>query len=286
MGIALDEKATMAWKNAREVWEAVSSRIVMARLLWKGTGKRRRKHGRRCTDTHISVVCAYAPTAKAPPGIKRTFYTDLQDTIDKIPRNYILVTLRDFNARVGVLDQGSDMWCGVLGRHEHNLAGEEFLEFCAANSLSIMNTWFQKKEIHHGTWTDHKLVRAKLNIIVPCYAGRKEKSCIPFAVHELSTSARRDEYQESLKQHLLDRPQNDDDTAERIWDALKYCIVTAAEESVGRGKRNQPEWFEENSELLVPLIEAKNEAQLKALRSNTAATRQQTERYLGGIKEL
>ena len=55
--IALDEKATMAWKNAGEVWEAVSSRIVMARLLWKGTGKRRRKHGRRCTDTHI-LVCA------------------------------------------------------------------------------------------------------------------------------------------------------------------------------------------------------------------------------------
>ena len=52
--------------------------------------------------------------------------------------------------------------------------------------------------------TDHKLVRAKLNIVVPRYAGRKEKSCIPFAVHELSTSARRDEYQESLKQHLLD----------------------------------------------------------------------------------
>ena len=47
--------------------------------------------------------------------------------------------------------------------------------------------------------------------------------------------------------------------------------MTAAEESVGRGKRKQPEWFEESSELLMPLIEAKNEAQLKALRSNTAA---------------
>ena len=224
---------------------------------------------------------------------------------------------------MGVLDQGSDVWCGVLGRHgksERNLAGEEFLEFCPANSLSIMNTWFQKKEIHHGTWThpatkkchmtdfvvmrtgqkcyckdvqvmrgancwtDHKLVRAKLNIVVPRYAGRKEKSCIPFAVHELSTSARRDEYQESLKQHLLDRPHNDDDTAERNWDALKYCIVTVAEESVGRGKRKQPEWFEESSELLVPLIEAKNEAQLKALRSNTTANRKIFRRHQRAVK--
>ena len=148
----------------------------MVRLLWKGTGKRRRKHGRRCTDTHISVVCAYAPTAKAPPGIKRTFYTDLQDTIDTISRNYILVTLGDFNARVGVLDQGSDVWCGVLGRHgksERNLAGEEFLEFCAANSLSIMNTWFQKKEIHHGTWAHHATKKFHMIDFVVMRAGQK-----------------------------------------------------------------------------------------------------------------
>ena len=36
---------------------------------------------------------------------------------------------------------------------ECNLAGHELLEFCAINKLSIMNTWFQKKEIHQGTWT-------------------------------------------------------------------------------------------------------------------------------------
>ena len=31
VGIALDEKATVAWKNAGEVWEAVSSRIIFWR---------------------------------------------------------------------------------------------------------------------------------------------------------------------------------------------------------------------------------------------------------------
>ena len=33
VGIALDKAAAEAWKNAGEVWEAVSSRVVMARLL-------------------------------------------------------------------------------------------------------------------------------------------------------------------------------------------------------------------------------------------------------------
>lgn len=64
--------------------------------------------------------------------------------------------LGDFNARVGVLKTGDDLWHGVIGKHgidERNLAGEELLQFCAANELTVMNTWFQKKDIiFFGTW--------------------------------------------------------------------------------------------------------------------------------------
>ena len=44
----------------------------------------------------------------------------------------------------------SDLWRGTLGVHgldERNNTGEEF---CATNQLTIMNSWFQKKEIHLG----------------------------------------------------------------------------------------------------------------------------------------
>ena len=80
----------------------------------------------------------------------------MQDALDKIPESDIPVVLGDFNARVGVLDQDSNLWRGILGRHGmsgHSLAGNELLEFCAINNLSIMSTWFQKKEINQGTWT-------------------------------------------------------------------------------------------------------------------------------------
>ena len=324
VGIALDKEATAAWKNAGEVWEAVSSRVVMARLKWAGVMKK--KHGRhkRDKDMYVSVICVYAPTAKAPPGIKQKFFAELQDALDKIPESDILVVLGDFNARVGILDQDSNLWRGILGRHgmtERNLAGHELLEFCAINNLSIMNTWFQKKEIHQGTWThpatkrchtidfvimraeqrvhckdvratrgancwtDHVLVRAKLTVGTPPFTSRKGKSCMPFAVHELSTSARRDEYREQLELQLQDRPHNDNDTSEQNWEALKHCIVTAAEETVGRGKAKKPEWFEECSECLVPLIVAKNEAHLKALQSNTAADRKEFRKHQRIVKK-
>ena len=49
--------------------------------------------------------------------------------------------------------------------------------------------------------------------------------------------------------------------------------MSAAEESIGRGKRKQPEWFEENQEELEALIEMKNEAQSRMLAVNSAAAK-------------
>lgn len=79
----------------------------------------------------LSLLCAYAPTAKAPPGVKEKFYTEVQDAIDKVPPKDVLIVFGDFNARVGVLDYSNDLWRWVLRRHklnERNLAGEELLE--------------------------------------------------------------------------------------------------------------------------------------------------------------
>ena len=44
VGIALDKEATAEWKNAGEVWEAISLRVVMVCLMWLGLG--RKNHGR------------------------------------------------------------------------------------------------------------------------------------------------------------------------------------------------------------------------------------------------
>ena len=58
------------------------------------------------------------------------------------------------------------------------------------------------------------------------------------------------------------------------WHALRSCIVSSAETSIGRGKRSDPEWFTESSETLNPLIEAKNKAHLKFLQIGTRSCRQ------------
>ena len=88
--------------------------------------------------------------SKGCPNCEAEFSVDLQDVLDRVPQADVLIMLGDINACVV-----SDLWGGVFGKQgmgEVNQVGEEFLEFCATNQLTIMNTWFAKKQIHLGTW--------------------------------------------------------------------------------------------------------------------------------------
>ena len=122
-------------------------------------------------------------------------------------------------------------------------------------------------------WSDHKLVRAKLRVRLPHFSSGREKKLLPFAVHELGSRDRREEYRVVLEQQLESRPHCSGDSAEQNWDVLKSCIVLAAEKSVGRGRRKQPDWYVENKDMLAPLIEAKNCMHMKMLQANTLESR-------------
>ena len=322
VGIALDRKATEAWKAAGEKWEAISSRIVLTRLKLAGRGQRQPGGSRERSSTSVTVVSVYAPTAKAPPGVKQQFNEDLQSSLDKVPPSDILIILGDFNARVGKRDVASSLWKQTLGIHgfdERNDAGEELLEFCSSNHLTIMNSWFEKKDIHLGTWmhpatkrfhtidlivmrasqrrfctdvqvmrgancwTDHKMVRAKLSVR-PFHSQSRKRVTIPFAVHHLREQASRDRYREYLTQQLLDTPHNPDGSAEDNWRTLKKCIMNAAESTIGREKRDQPDWFLENAHVITPLIEAKNQAHRKMLQSNSIQSRKEFRRHQRRVK--
>jgi hypothetical protein len=117
---------------------------------------------------------------------------------------------------------------GLYGLDERNDAGEEFLELCATNNLTIMNTWFQKKDLHLGTWmhpatkrhhmidfvvmrtsqrslcsdvqvmrgancwSDHHMLRAKLTVKFP----------IPFTIHRFGDHQTQKLFSDSLTSTL------------------------------------------------------------------------------------
>ena len=107
------------------------------------------------------------------------------------------------------------------------------------------------------------------------WPAKGEKKLLPFSVHKFSSTVCKDEYRSHLEKVLQDQPYIVDMSMEKEWNELKTCIVSMAENAIGRGRRKQPEWFEGNAEELLPLITAKNVAHHQLLTDRSVAAKKE-----------
>src|SRR5664279_2261353 len=119
-------------------WHPVSVRLLCARLA--------HKHG------HLTVIVAYAPPEPSPDAEKDTFYQQLQSVVSSVPPHDITVILGDLNAVSGTDRLGFESVVGNYGSGTVNNNSSRLLSMCAANRLSILGSWFARKDIHRHTW--------------------------------------------------------------------------------------------------------------------------------------
>ena len=110
-------------------WEPVSSRIIKVNLEM---------------EEKISLIQVYAPTQDAEQFEKDLFYTQLQDTIDKVrDQTRHIVIMGDWNSRIGRnVERGHGSMRLHGGEKAINTNGERMIDFCIANDLLIGNTFF------------------------------------------------------------------------------------------------------------------------------------------------
>ena len=114
VAIVLDPAMAENWKSSGGEWQAISSRIVSARLK---LGEKDVQRGRR-EPVHGTIVSVYAPTNRASQEEKNELYADLQSVIDGVAEEDVLMIVGDFNARVGSSERKEeDMWNDVRGCH-------------------------------------------------------------------------------------------------------------------------------------------------------------------------
>lgn len=127
-------------------WEAHGPRILTA--CFRTTNRR----------INMDIIQCYAPTNDSEEDVKEDFYNRLLTIIQACPRRNIIVTMGDFNAKIGSNNQGYEEIMGKQGLGEMNENGERFANLCATTNLVIGGSFFQHKRIHKATWVSPDLM--------------------------------------------------------------------------------------------------------------------------------
>lgn len=121
-------------------YNPVSDRIITLKLNTK--------------PCRMNIIQVYAPTSSSTEAEIVAFYDQLDDTYNSLPKREVNILIGDLNAKVGCTEYDNHLRdvVGRFGLGKRNERGDRWLQFCAANSLSIMNTWFQHHPRRLYTW--------------------------------------------------------------------------------------------------------------------------------------
>ena len=100
---------------------------------------------------NITVIQVYAPTSNTEETENERFYEDLQDLVELTPKNDVLFTIGDWNAKVG--SQETPGLTGKFGLEMRNEAEQRLIEFCQEKALVVANTLLQQYKRRPYTWT-------------------------------------------------------------------------------------------------------------------------------------
>ena len=115
---------------------AVSDRVIMVKI--------------RAHPFNINIIQVYAPTQEGSEDDVDEFYETIADVQKQSKSQEIMVTMGDFNAKVG-RGRFEDV-VGPFGLGERNFRGERLISWCDANDLMITNTWYKKHPRLLWTW--------------------------------------------------------------------------------------------------------------------------------------
>ena len=101
----------------------------------------------------LNVISAYVPQVGCIREEKETFWLDLDETVEKIPRNERIVVGADLNGHIGEGNNGDEECMGRHGLGKRNNEGQAVVDFAKRRELAITNTYFVKKLAHRVTYS-------------------------------------------------------------------------------------------------------------------------------------
>jgi hypothetical protein len=252
----------------------------------------------------------YAPTEDSEDEIVDEFYETLQSVCDEVPKHDAIITLGDFNAKLGK----EQLYKDIIGRHSlhevTNNNGLRLVQYGTISNLKVLSTWYPRKDIHKGTrkipgtndinqidhiivskrWateidnvrkhrgansdSDHFLVGASLKQNITLTIRNRTSCRTRCNVEKFDETDVERQYQQGVQRKLQEKsPSNN---IEEEWTNIKETLSTSAQYIIGE-KQNErdEEWYDKECR---EIIEIKREARLKCLQRNTRANQEDYDR--------
>lgn len=127
----------------------VNKRLKNSIISFKGLSERVALLDLSINNLEITIIQCYAPTTAASDEDVELFYSTVNNALKICRKNTIVIG--DFNAKIGQ-PKTEDT---IMKRHGYgvkNNRGSRLIQFARENSLSILNTFFKKKDSKRWTW--------------------------------------------------------------------------------------------------------------------------------------
>jgi endonuclease/exonuclease/phosphatase family metal-dependent hydrolase len=253
---------------------------------------------------NVTLISAHAPTNEKDDQEKESFYEDLEEVYNRIPRYDMVIIMGDFNAKIGKQEYQQQV-TGPYSIHDiNNENGNMLTQFATRNKLMVKSTMFPHKHIHLGTWkipgtnevnqidhvlvtsrhsssvidirscrgpncdSDHYLVKIKVRERIANAQTVPRRKTRRWEVEKLNKdTVRREKYQQALKSNLKPAREEGEGSVQKTWEQLEMAIKAAAGETLGEVKnRRNVEWFDEEC---AAYISEKNRARQKMIHKET-----------------
>ena len=239
----------------------------------------------------VRFIQVYVPQQGRTTAEKEAFYEELQEVYELNDEGAEKIVMGDWNGHVGVERVGIERVIGAFSAGTKNAEGERVIDFCVANHLTIMNTFYKHQESHKWTWyrynrergaytdksmidlfvssnkklfkdvkaipslsgdSDHRLVLAKLHFTKP--KSRASKKQTRYALENLKDHDCRTKFEDGIRAKFPteDRLEN----MEEAWTTFKDSFHEVAKREIKtktskRTKKKITAWWTEEVKTTV-----------------------------------
>ena len=123
-------------------------------------------------------------------------------------------------------------------------------------------------------WTDHRLVRAVLVLLIaPLHGNRPKTVRATYNVSRLKDPSYQARFQQVLDEKLQGCVTTEGSTEK--WTSFKETVSKTAKEVLGVKTRTHEDWFDENKEKIKEAIRAKNKSYIEWLNDSSSVSKRE-----------